>query len=306
MRQMKIKRKNIKCDCCPLSFKTKSGQKRHQLKVHEVSISCDKCIDIFISTHSYNDHLRKTHPLKRVARKDRAKNYTRKKYPKKKVVCTECPLGFKTKSILRRHKLKVHEVPMSCDKCHKLFSSNTSYNDHILTNHPYHRCSICDIVTHSKSALNHHIESQHQNKKSCLDCGLMFKSKTALKGHVNRIHSDNEIMKCSACDFQRPTKAQLKAHFKKRHTDDGKGTCQYCGEVFKGLKEHLQRTGCGGEIAKADEIPCVQCLKKFTSRNGLNRHLKEIHSGVKDKQCENCSYSTYSGFNLRLHISKMH
>ena len=62
----------------------------------------------------------------------------------------------------------------------------------------------------------------------------------------------------------------------------------------------------GGELVKADRIQCVQCVKKFSSRNGLNRHLKEIHKGVKDKQCEKCSYSTYSGSNLRLHISKVH
>ena len=195
---------------------------------------------------------------------------------------------------------------MSCEKCAEVFSSNNSYNDHLLTNHPYHICSICGIVTHSKPALNHHIESPHQDNSFCYDCGLSFKSKTSLKGHINRIHSNNEIKKCSKCDFQRPTNAQVKAHFKKRHTDDTKGICQYCGEVFRGLKEHLQRTGCGGEIIRADKIPCVQCIKTFSSRKGLNRHLKEIHKGVKDKQCENCSYSTNSGSNLKLHISKVH
>ena len=74
---------------------------------------------------------------------------------------------------------------------------------------------------------------------------------------------------------------------RKKHTDANKATCQYCGEVFKGLKEHLQRTGCGGEIIKADKIPCSRCIKKFSTKRALGRHVREIHTGVNSKSVKN-------------------
>ena len=38
----------------------------------------------------------------------------------------------------------------------------------------------------------------------------------------------------------------------------------------------------------------------------MKAHIKKIHDRVKDKLCPHCSYATYSGYNLKLHISKMH
>ena len=87
-------RKNIEFDRCPSSFKTKPGQKRHQLKAHKVSIFCDKCTDTFISTLSYNIHLRKNHPIKRLARTDGAKTYLKKKIPKEKGCMYPMPFKF--------------------------------------------------------------------------------------------------------------------------------------------------------------------------------------------------------------------
>ena len=137
-------------------------------------------------------------------------------------------------------------------------------------------------------------------------CGRMLKSNASLKDHINRLHSNSEIEKCSKCDYQPPSKVELKAHFKKRHTYDNKETCQYCGDIFKGLKGHLQRTGCGGELTKAEKVHCSQCIKTLSLKNSLSPHIREIHSGIQDKKCKKCSYSTFSNYNLRRHISKVH
>ena len=237
----------------------------------------------------------------RAFRKHKAKTI-----PRRKIECDQCLSCFKTKNGLKRHKLKRHEIPMNCEKCSDTFLSSISYNEHMRKNHPSNICPKCGVAKLSKATLQSHIESAHQDDISCPICGHMLKSNTALKGHINRLHSNNETEKCSKCDYQPPSKVELNAHFKKKHTDANKATCQYCGEVFKGLKEHLQRTGCGGEIIKADKIPCSRCIKKFSTKLALGRHVREIHTGVKDKKCEKCSYATFSGFNLRLHISKVH
>ena len=44
----------------------------------------------------------------------------------------------------------------------------------------------------------------------------------------------------------------------------------------------------------------------FPNEQGLRKHVKAIHVRLKDKKCPQCSYATYSGYNLRLHITKTH
>ena len=94
----------------------------------------------------------------------------------------------------------------------------------------------------------------------------------------------------------------------RRHTDQLCETCEFCGEVFKGLKKHLERTGCGGDVPlKKEKIPCPFCPKEMSGRDQLKRHIKTIHdTKSKDKLCPDCDYSTYSNHNLRLHIGSMH
>jgi hypothetical protein len=98
----------------------------------------------------------------------------------------------------------------------------------------------------------------------------------------------------------------MNSHFTRRHTKDSRDTCQYCGEVFKELKKHLKRTGCGGENVKPDKVKCPSCPKELSNKPALDQHEKKIHKGVRDRICSQCSYATYSTFNLKLHFSKVH
>ena len=195
---------------------------------------------------------------------------------------------------------------MSCDKCYDIFLSSKSYNEHISKNHPSKICPVCGVCKLSIQKLKNHIESAHQDDISCPLCGSMLKSNAYLKEHIKRLHSNNEIEKCSKCDYQPPSKVELKAHFKKRHTDNNKETCQYCGHIFQGLKGHLQRTGCGGELTKAEKVQCSQCIKTFSLKISLSRHIREIHTKIQDEKCKKCSYSTFSVYNLRRHVLKVH
>ena len=39
---------------------------------------------------------------------------------------------------------------------------------------------------------------------------------------------------------------------------------------------------------------------------GLKRHVRNIHLNIKDKSCPHCDYKTAVGFNLRIHITRVH
>ena len=202
-----------------------------------------------------------------------------------------------------------HEISIPCEMCDKKFLSVSSFKKHLFKGHHSIfnvQCSYCGISKSNKEKLQHHIDVEHLEDVLCPECALQFKSQVSLKAHIRREHKPNDLIKCIHCSYKCPTRIEMKSHFRRRHTNDTKATCQYCGEVFKELKKHLKRTGCGGENIKPDKIKCETCQKEFTTKQAHDKHLKTIHRGVKDRICSRCSYATYSNFNLKLHFSKVH
>ena len=221
--------------------------------------------------------------------------------------CDLCNLSFKKPGFLMRHKLQKHEIPIVCEVCSKEFTLLADFNMHMKESHPIHTCDICGIKKNTSLQLSTHIESKHKEDIPCPHCGVMFSTKDSLGVHLYRFHSDREVQKCTECDYSTKVEAEMRKHFKSRHTDECLETCEFCGEVFKKLKGHLLRTGCGQtNVQPKPKIPCPQCDKTFSSKQDMNVHIKRIHLGVKDKMCSHCSYATYSNHNLKLHITKVH
>ena len=219
--------------------------------------------------------------------------------------CDHCDMRFQTNYVLIRHKLAKHDVPMVCEDCGEKFILLKDYKKHRLDQHPSYKCSICGVNKASKASLDNHIESQHQEDVPCPHCGMTFATKASLNLHIDRIHNENEPVKCTLCDYKTNIPMELRNHFKRRHTEETVQNCEFCGEIFKDLKKHLSRTNCGGPPERK-KVPCVHCAKEFSSSDKMREHVKRIHEGVKDKLCNQCSYATYSNFNLKLHITKMH
>ena len=222
-----------------------------------------------------------------------------------KFPCDHCLVILQTKNRLDRHLLRKHGISLPCEKCDETFEDIKGYNKHMKTNHPSHICTICGEKRFRKYDLDQHMEAQHSGGVPCPHCGTNLATQFILNQHIKRFHEDNEIQECTKCDYKTSLPNEMKQHYKRRHTDEMLETCEFCGDVFKGLKKHLIRTGCGGQkIAK--NVPCNQCPKTFSSKIEMRTHVKRIHENVKDKVCPHCSYATYSGFNLKLHVSKMH
>ena len=224
----------------------------------------------------------------------------------KDFLCNACTIHFCSKRFLKRHQLKKHDIAINCEKCSEVFTEYKGFKEHLNEVHPSYICQVCQNVSRDKTSLDIHVESKHQENIPCPKCGQMYASKQSLNGHNERVHSDKEPKKCTICEYQTHFASELKVHFKRTHTEDTKKTCQYCGDVFKDLKSHLHRTGCGGQTIDRKKVPCDRCSKEFNTKINADKHKKDIHGGVKDKKCTKCSYATYNSFNLKHHISKMH
>ena len=219
--------------------------------------------------------------------------------------CDDCRVVLQTKNGLKRHQLRKHGIILPCEKCDETFKDKKYFKKHMKTNHLSHICTICGEKKFDKYNMDKHMEAKHSEGVTCPHCGLHLSAQLHLNQHIKRFHEDNEIKKCTKCDYKNSVQNEINQHYKRRHTDEQKETCEFCGEVFKGLKKHLTRTGCGGQkIAK--NTPCSQCSKTFSSILEVRTHIKRIHGNVKNRLCPHCSYKSYSGFNLKLHVSKMH
>ena len=235
-----------------------------------------------------------------------ARSKKRKKIKGKRFTCDLCYLRFKGKAAKQRHMLNKHNIDVVCDECGESFSLWASYTKHQSQSHPSYVCNLCGIRKPTKSALDHHTEAEHSEGVSCHYCGNHYSTRLACKAHIERTHEISKQFLCTKCDYKTVSKGSLERHFNRVHTEKLNKPCVSCGEIFKDMKRHLQRTSCGQEGAERVKVPCPKCDKTFTERGRMLIHMKNIHDGIRDEVCDLCNYATYSKFNLRLHIAKVH
>ena len=73
-----------------------------------------------------------------------------------------------------------------------------------------------------------------------------------------------------------------------------------CVEVFK----NFQCLMCANVDLKLK--PCPHCLKMFTHKMDVDKHINAIYLQIQNKHCQFCDYRTYNMFNLNLHIANRH
>ena len=224
----------------------------------------------------------------------------------KNFICDQCNREFKVKQRMMKHRLQKHGLQIDCEFCEQKFQVLAEFRKHIGKEHPSHTCEICGVKKSDSTLLKRHIESRHKEDKPCPHCGVMFSTKWSLNHHIGRVHGEYELHRCDKCDFSARVLADVRAHFKRRHTEEMNGTCEVCGETFKELKKHLERTACGG--SDKAKIQCQQCDKTFFSVDRVKTHMKKVHElpQIKDKICPHCPYATYGNTQLKRHISLVH
>ena len=122
----------------------------------------------------------------------------------------------------------------------------------------------------------------------CSECGKSFSEAANLFIHQTRTHDntqyshlgerpDQKEFACEECKFTTMTKAYLKDHIRRMHLVRGVGwmcvggTCENKPKTFVNNRLLLQH--------KKDHqnLPCPSCIKTFTSKRNLNRHIKVVH-----------------------------
>ena len=76
------------------------------------------------------------------------------------------------------------------------------------------QCENCDKAFSTRSNLNKHVSSIHEEKKpfKCDICNYSFSQKGHLKTHVSSVHVGKKPFKCDICDYSCSQKGALTKH----------------------------------------------------------------------------------------------
>lgn len=154
--------------------------------------------------------------------------------------CNQCTKSYLKKSALSYH-METHEkepVKFSCDKCGKQYRSQQGLKAHKEIVHEFVAplsipCSHCDALFSTKSNLNRHMRSAHEDpikinvdfvapmqevqKFECSNCEKSFNRKDVLKRHIQSVHSDVKTFSCKICSSEFHRKDLLTRHIKSLH-----------------------------------------------------------------------------------------
>ncbi|CAG2177385.1 unnamed protein product, partial [Oppiella nova] len=159
-----------------------------------------------------------------------------------------------------------------------LFDNKTSLKDHMVSYHsmvPFEcEYNSCDQMFAFEEYLREHVSERHTKRFECTDCQKVFRSGFELECHRS-LHTGRKRLKCGVkgCDYKCNYKDQLEAHMN-NHSG------------LKPFKCTIE--GCG---------------KQFPRRHGLQKHIRFVHSLVRNYVCdhENCNKAFKSSSALKLH-----
>eukprot|EP00090_Calanus_glacialis_P017094 TRINITY_DN26719_c0_g1_i1.p1 TRINITY_DN26719_c0_g1~~TRINITY_DN26719_c0_g1_i1.p1 ORF type:complete len:633 (-),score=152.98 TRINITY_DN26719_c0_g1_i1:65-1963(-) len=317
-------------------------QKTH-LNTNLTDLPCHVCDKISESLDAYVEHVKGHPPINpdAISQGGSKSHFFNSEEKSKEIFCPDCNCNIKLLEgeSLAKHINNVHKVKINCPYCQNSALSDKWLLSHISKHHPDENlsapvtflCSTCGGTSASFLEYTEHVKS-HEDV-CCKICGRKFsdrkklfahskyahpmgnaepressmcpycgKSYKYLPFHIYKVHSGREI-KCDMCDYTTSLLCYMTKHKKQVH-EGFTTTCEDCGKIVKQLNHHKQR-GCPAR-KKAERLQCPNCDKTFALRDGLTRHIKVIHMNQKDKACPHCDYRTSEGFNLRIHIARVH
>ncbi|XP_035701650.1 zinc finger protein 675-like isoform X1 [Folsomia candida] len=188
------------CKICQKTFTTSTVLRLHTARKHSSTarqrFPCpfDGCGSTFLNQQSIEEHIKVEH----------VENPYR--FP-----CILCGKEFKRKENLHTH-IATHtkEKSYQCSSCGKRLAKKDHLKNHEFVHmekslRPVFKCNICPQIFFTKTGLNHHIQTFHENQKNhqCTICKRKFGLARHLKVHLEAIHLpiDSPLLSCDTSLF---------------------------------------------------------------------------------------------------------
>lgn len=142
---------------------------------------------------------------------------------------------------------------------------------------------------------------------TCQYCRVKFTQNSNYFRHMSANHETQQrqaTFECNNCKIIFTKKANLDLHCQTHHQMKSKSRCDSCSITFKSrycLRRHLKLKQTMLENA------CKKCQKKFTSKEGLSKHIrnKHVYKNV-TFQCDFCSLNYKAKESLLIHLNRVH
>ncbi|XP_049307758.1 zinc finger protein 665 isoform X2 [Bactrocera dorsalis] len=306
--QVKIEELILPASMSPKDICNQSEIVSEVLEVKDESLLV-KCMDDSMSTFSsdYEESESENEEDKQTKRKSRKIN-KRKGVNKKtaeldeyiakrnfKFTCCICQTSLENFKHLNSHFREVHQTRGYVLCCGKKLTERALLIDHILLHEDpdLFKCKHCGMT---------------MTKRRSLDLHLRYKHASCLKQHYKIKDTENQkSIPCLECDKTFSYDIELRKHMRLTHLKVYAKICDICGVSVKGydaLKRH--QAVHTGKMRKL--IKCDLCDSTLTTKYGLARHIKTMHTEEYQtpQVCPMCSKVSPSVMAHRKHIRNVH
>ncbi|XP_066272160.1 zinc finger and BTB domain-containing protein 17-like isoform X2 [Branchiostoma lanceolatum] len=191
------------------------------------------------------------------------------------------------KAAKKKRRWKDEHGSFTCETCGKLFTSRSSYKQHMYGHRSgkRHTCKFCSKrFTYASHLQNHMSVHSVDRPHKCPQCPSSFKRKDQLKFH-QRIHSGFRPYQCKLCDKTFYHSGSFNEHMKV-HTGTKAHQCRFCNKGFTSRNNMLRHQELHSSDGKYKiSYKCKECKAKFPTRKMVSLHQKQEHG---DKKCFVC------------------
>ena len=302
------------CETCNYKATTKGNLAKHTLSLHlGAKFSCEICGKEYKWKDQISQHYRTKHPevvqqQRRIRQKRRPREVKEEcsdddedptdEKDKLSHWCNICDTGFSTNKNLNRHfKTFTHQemrelkgMPEDVPDRDEKMSEDTRELERFVKNVP-------DYIHVDMNSLEIAFSYIHNIPKHERVEDVQFKC----------LYNDSEGV---ICDYKAKYRAEAKGHAVS-HVDN----LYYCTPCAKYTKSYYAHCKTQHEDKKTTEEKllatnyyCVQCDRKFTTKQSLKHHNQAVHEedGGKKYLCDQCDYKAAKRTQLRYHIQLKH
>uniref|UniRef100_A0A1B0CI52 C2H2-type domain-containing protein n=2 Tax=Lutzomyia longipalpis TaxID=7200 RepID=A0A1B0CI52_LUTLO len=243
------------------------------------------------------------------------------KYP-----CMECEMAFTSKYALKMH-FRIHNEALGdyiCATCQRRFKTSKTLKHHMRfhTGENLHACHICDRKFTMRNHMLRHLQHVHAEGKAekkswmCPQCGKECNTKFAYERHLT-VHTDVRNIECTIygpvcctiCNELYENLEVLKCHVR-IHPVVRNYECDICGTKFfekQGMIKHIKAIHMGMKqpqkvYKEEDLISCAECERKFKTRRSYELHVSS-HSDARPFGCKMCSKTFKRKKDVRSHMA---
>ena len=124
-------------------------------------------------------------------------------------------------------------------------------------------------------------------KFKCDACEYSSNQKINIQKHFKRIHKDlnqdhSLMFTCTLCQKKFDQRCKLLKHRKTFHKVNHCKLCNFIGKNQATLKSHVIRIH-----DQTKEFKCDACLAEYNTKNGLQKHIRQVHEGFKENNTKN-------------------